>query len=137
MDIEGTANVDLLYGCSFQPGKTKYTVARTNISPQEYGNNPRPIGSEWFNTAVTGDQEGAIYSWVKTAAGWRPNSRISRFGTNLSSMTFSQLPVAISCKGTVIFCTNTAASPSAQAIISDGADWIYLATPGTKVTAIN
>ncbi|WP_122288644.1 hypothetical protein [Serratia plymuthica] len=137
MDIEGTANVDLLYGCSFQPGKTKYTLARTNISPQEYGNNPRPIGSEWFNTAVTGDQEGAIYSWVKTATGWRPNSRISRFGTHLSSMTFSQLPAAISCKGTVIFCTNTAASPTAQAIISDGADWVYLATPGTKATAAN
>lgn len=137
VDIEGITNVDLLYGCSFQPGKTKYTVARTNITPQEFGNNPRPIGSEWFNTAVSGDQEGAIYSWVKTTTGWRPNSRISRFGTNLSSMTFSQLPAANSCKGTVIFCTNTAGSPAAQAIISDGSDWVYLAAPGTKAATAN
>ncbi|CAI2519896.1 hypothetical protein [Serratia plymuthica] len=135
VDVEGATTISTSYGSSYQPGKSSYSVARVADVPKELGSVMRPIGSEWFNTAVTGDQEGAIYSWVKTAAGWRPNSRISRFGTNLSSMTFSQLPAAISCKGTVIFCTNTAASPSAQAIISDGADWIYLATPGTKVTA--
>ncbi|CAI1865324.1 Uncharacterised protein [Serratia grimesii] len=135
VDIEGATTISTSYGSSYQPGKSKYTVARVADGPKELGGAMRPVGSEWFNTTVAGDQEGAIYSWVKTSAGWRPNSRISRFGTNLLSMTFTQLPAATTCKGTVIFCTNTAGSPAAQAIISNGSDWVYLASPATKATA--
>lgn len=137
VDVEGATTISTSYGSSYQPGRSNYTVARVADGPKELGGIMRPVGSEWFNTTVNGNQEGAIYSWVKTAAGWRPNSRISRFGTNLSSMTFSQLPAANVCKGTVIYCTDTAASPAAQAIISDGSDWVYLAAPGTKATTAN
>ncbi|MVF04437.1 hypothetical protein [Serratia marcescens] len=137
VDVEGNTTISTSYGCSYQPGKSNYTAVRIADGPKELGGVMRPIGSEWFNTAVAGDEEGAIYSWVKTTNGWRPSSRISRFGTSLSSMTFAQLPAANVCKGTAIFCTNTAANPSAQAIISNGSNWVYLATPGTKVTAAN